>query len=236
MTHFNQKAADEAHDLLERAIKLDADYSEAYSLLGQYYFNEWRLWGQNRNNNLARASELGRTGAKLNPRDPAPHALLAQVHQFRRDFEAANSEADAALALEPNDAITLANLGSMLGYANRPAEAVQVIERAIRLDPYHPPNYLGWLADSYFLLGRRDCIEAVERGIALDPTFIALRVIAAKCYASLGDEEKAREAGAAVLRNNPHFTLRAFAAYVPFSDERVLQHNVEMLRKAGVPE
>jgi adenylate cyclase len=236
MTRFNRQAADEAHDLLQHAIELDPNYGEAYSLLGLYYFDAWRLWGESRNDNLMRSLDLGRTGIKLSPLDPAPHTLLAQVHQFRREFEAANAEADAALALRPNDAVTLANLGSMLRYADRAAEAAEVVERAIRLDPYHPPNYLEWLGDAYFLLGRDDCIEAVERGIALDPDFVALHVIAAKCYASLGNEEKAREAGTQVLRHNPRFTLRAFASYVPFSDERVLQRNIEMLRKAGVPE
>ncbi len=237
MTRFHRKAANEARDLLDHAIELDPDYAEAYSLLGLYYFDAWRLWGENRGDNLSRSSDLGRAAIKLSPLDPAPHTLLAQIHQFRREFDAANAEADAALALGPNDAVTLANLGSMLRYAHRAKEAAEVVERAIRLDPYHPPNYLEWLGDAYLFLGRlNDCIETVERGIALESNFVALHVIAAKCYAALGNEVKAREAGTEVLRINPHFTLRAFASYVPFSDERDLQHNVEMLRKAGVPE
>lgn len=236
MTRFSRKAADEARGLLERAIEVDPGYAEAHTLLGLYHFDAWRLWGRNRNANLSRAVELGRTAIELNPLDAAPHVLLAQIHQFRREFDAANSEADAALALGPNDAVTLANLGSMLRYADRAEEAADVVERAIRLDPYHPPNYLEWLADAYFLLGRDDCKKTVERGIALEPDFVALHVVAAKCYASLGEEHRAREAGSEVLRNNPRFTLRAFASYVPFSDERVLEHNVDMLRKAGIPE
>lgn len=236
MTRFSRKAADEAHDLLEQAIALDPEYGDAYSLLGLYYFDAWRLWGERQNENLMRSLELARTGIKLNPLNPAPHVLMAQVHQFRREFEAANAQADAALALRPNDAVTLANLGSMLRYAERAEEAAQLVERAMRLDPYHPPNYLEWLGDAYFLLGRQDCMEPVERGIALDPDFVALHVIAAKCYASLGNEAKARAAGAEILRLNPGFTLSAFASYVPFRDQHVLQWNVEMLRKAGVPE
>jgi TolB-like protein/predicted Zn-dependent protease len=237
MTRFDRKAASEARDLLERAIELDPRYAEAYSLLGLYYFDGWRLWGESRDKNLARALDLGRTSVELSPFDPAPHVLLAQIHQFRREFDAANVEADAALALEPNDAITLANLGSMLRFAHRAEEAVAVVERAIRLDPYHPPNYLEWLGDTYFLLGRYDdCVRAANRGVALDPDFVGLRVTQAQCYAALGNETKAQDAAAKVLRANPRFTLRAFASYVPFRDERDLQRNIEMLRKAGLPE
>ena len=237
LTRFDRKAADEARDLLARAIELDPNYVEALSLLGLYYFDAWRLWGQSRDDNLAHALELAKTAVALSPKDPAPHVLLAQVHQFRREFDAANAEADAAFALEPNDAITLANLGSMLRHAHRAEEAAEVVERAIRLDPFHPPNYMEWLGDAYFLLGRfDDCVDAIERGVALDPGFVALHVVGAQCYAARGDEAKARDAAANILRANPRFTLEGYASYLPLTEEGDLQLSIELLRKAGVPE
>ena len=237
MTRFDHNAAAEARDKLQRAIELDPAYGEAYSLLGLYYFDEWRLWGLNRDNNLSRALEIAKKAAELSQLDPAPHVLLAQVHQFRREFEEANREADAAFALEPKDAITLANLGSMLRYAHRSEEAAEVVERAIRLDPYHPPNYLEWLSDAYFLLGRyEECIRVANRGVALEPDFVPLHVILAECHAAMGNEKEARNAAAEILRANPHFTLNAFASYVPFSNEGDLHIKTEMLRRAGVPE
>jgi adenylate cyclase len=237
MTRFDREAASEARTLLEQAIELDPNYAEAYSLLGLYYFDAWRLWGESRDANLARALDLSTTAAELSPLDPAPHVLAAQIHQFRREFAAANVEADVALELEPNDAITLANLGSMLRYAHRAGEAAEVVERAVRLDPYHPPNYLEWLGDAYLMLGRYDdCIQAMERGVALDPDFVALHVVGAECHAAAGNEAKARDAAANILRVNPRFTLKAFASYVPFTDERDLRLKIDLLRKAGLPE
>ncbi len=43
-------------------------------------------------------------------------------------------------------------------------------------------------------------------------------------------------AGDEVLRANPRFTLKAFASYVPFTDKRDLERNIQMLRKAGLPQ
>jgi adenylate cyclase len=237
LTRFDRKEADEARDLLERAIGLDGGYARAYGLLAHYYLDLWRLWGEDRDHNLTLARNHAEKAAELDPGAAGPHVTLAQVAMFRRDFAKANSEADAALARAPGDAVVLANLGSMLRYIHRPAEAAEVLERAIRLDPFHPANYLEWLGDAYFLLGRfDDCVDVLKRGIALEPDFVALHVISAKCYAALGDEENAGKAVAEILRNNPNFTIKAFASYVPFSDAGDLRRNVEMLRKAGAPE
>ena len=237
LTRFERRAATEGKGLLEHTIKLDPSYVEAYSLLGLYYFDEWRLWGKNRGKNLSSALELAKTAVELDPLDPGPHVLLAQIYQFSREFDAANREADRALALQPRDAVTLGNLGSMLRYAHRAEEAAEAVERAIRLDPFHPPNYLEWLGDAYLLLGRYDdCLQATGRGVALDPDFVALHVVAAECHAALGNEDKAREAGARILRANPRFTLKAFAAYVPFTYTSDLELKVGLLRIAGIPE
>ena len=125
----------------------------------------------------------------------------------------------------------------MLRYATRGADAAMVLERAVRLDPDHPPNDLEWLADAYSFLGRYDdCIEAVNRGLALDPEFVALHVNAAQCYAAMGEKEKAERAGANIIRVKPRFTVRAWSSYVPYSDPEELRRNAELLRQAGVPD
>lgn len=237
LTRFDYRAAAEARDLLQRAIEIDSSYVEAHTLLGFYYFDEWRVWGRKRDQNLGRALELGSTAVELAPSNPAPHVLLAMVYQFRREFDAANAAADTALALRPKDAITLSNLGSMLVWAGRSGEAIDVLQQAIRLDPFHPPNYLERLADAYAGAGNYNrCIEAAERGVALDPDYVGLHVSRTGCYAALGRVEEAKVAAAEILRTNPRFTLNAFKSYAPFSSERDRDRRVKLLRMAGVPE
>jgi tetratricopeptide (TPR) repeat protein len=163
--------------------------------------------------------------------------LLALVYQWRREFDVANEAANRALALEPKEAITLANLGSMLNWAGRSEEALNVLQQAVRLDPFHPPNYLERLAFAYAGVGDyNQCVEVAERGIALDPNFVGLHVDLTSCYAALGRDEDAKRAAAEILRTNPRFTLKAFASYVPFSNEHDRDWKVNMLRMAGVPE
>jgi len=237
MTRFDHKAAAEARDLLQRAIEIDPAYTEAHSLLGFYYFEEWRTWGRKRDQNLSRALKIATAAVELDPSEPSPHVLLALVYQWRREFDAANAEADTALALQPNDAITLSNLGSMLNWAGRGEEALGVLQQAVRLDPFHPPNYMQRLAFASAGVGDYEqCVEVAKRAITLDPNFVGSHVDLALCYAALGAEEEARAAADEIIRTNPRFNLRGYAAYAPYTNELDLKLDVERLRKAGVPE
>ncbi len=237
LTRFERPATEQAAAQLQEAIDLDPNYAEAYSLLGFLHFDEWRLWGRGRDQNLSRAEDLAEKAASLRPDDPAPHALLAMVHQWRREFDPASEEADRALALEPQDAITLSNIGSVLVYAGRGEEAARMLEQAVRLDPFHPPSYLEWLGNAYWLMGDSErCVEVAQRGVALDPDYVSLHVVLAICHAALGRETEAAAAAEEILRINPGFSLDAYAAYVPYSDPRDRQRRVELLRSAGVPE
>lgn len=237
LTRFDREASTKARDLLKRALEIDPAYAEASSLLGFFYFDEWRVWGQGRDRNLDKAEELAARAATLSPEDPSPHVLLAMVYHWRRQFDAARAPLDRALALAPQDSITLSNIGSVLTYEGRGEEARAALEQAIRQDPFHPPNYLEWLGNAYWLLADYEaCVEVAERGVALDPDYVSLHVVLAICYASLGRQAEAREAGKEILRINPRFTRSAYASYVPYSDERILARRIEMLRIAGVPE
>jgi adenylate cyclase len=229
--------AKKARELLEQAIQRDPNYARPHALLGLYHGDLWHLWGEERDKNLRRALDLAEKAARLDELDPSPHAIAALAHQFLREFAKAKIEANKALTLQPTDAITLATLGRALLWAHRPTEAVQLLERAIRLDPFHPSTYLDWLSFSYGLGGRYDdCVRAGERGAALEPDFVSLHVNLAICYASLGRAEEAQRAGREVLRTNPRFRVSAFARYVPFSQQADIDWGVAGLRNAGLPE
>jgi tetratricopeptide (TPR) repeat protein len=229
--------AKKAKALLGEAIEIDPDFARPLALQGLYYVDLWQLWGEGRDSNLRRALELAKTAEELDEYQPIPYVIAAQAHQFLRDFRAAKFAADKAIALQPNDAITLATLGRYLTWAHRADESVTLLERALRLDPFHPPTYLDWVSLAYAFAGRyEDCLHAAARGIALEPDFIALHVNSAICYGALGQEEDAQRAGREILRINPRFSVGAFAGYVPFSKRSDIDWSAANLRTAGLPE
>ena len=85
-----------------------------------------------------------------------------------------------------------------------------------------------------YQLGRYgEAAQALERATALRP--YATRYLAA-CYAQLGRNAEARTLAAEALRQEPSFTLRDWAEDEPYESSASLEHMMEGLRKAGLPE
>ncbi|MBI3801408.1 MAG: tetratricopeptide repeat protein [Deltaproteobacteria bacterium] len=68
---------------------------------------------------------------------------------LRRRFKdnAASSLPAQAIALDPNDADGYVTLGVILAFAERPEEAIGLIEKAMRLNPHYPVSYLSNLEE-----------------------------------------------------------------------------------------
>jgi adenylate cyclase len=104
----------------------------------------------------------------------------------------------------------------------------------MRLDPFYPAwweFYLGNASGQY-----EEVIVALKRGATRNPDYPAFQLFMAGSYALLGWQTEAKAAVAEVLRINPRFTLRAFAAHVPYRSKIDLDKDLAAFRKAGLPE
>ena len=233
---FTTKDTAKAKELFEKAIELDPNHARAHAALGRLHYNEWEIWGKARDRNLARALELGRKAAALDDSLAGAHLLLTQVYRFRREFEQSDIEAEKALALDPTDADTLAGLGDILRWSGRAPEAIGLLQKAMRLDPFYPAWYEFYLGQAYFLTGRyTEAIEALKRGAKRNSNYPAFPLFMAASFAMLGRTEEARAAAAEVLRINPDFTLQAFVAHVPYRNRADAERDLTAMRKAGLP-
>ncbi len=223
----------------QKAIKADPTYARTYTNLGFYYWNEWQLWGRDKKKNLARAQEIGHKAIDLDAKSAAAATLLAVTYQYQGDHTEAEKWADKAMALEPTLPETLGNLGGYLRHANRYREATQVLSKAIRLDPMHPPHWLSWLGHAYFMNDKpKEAIAVLEEAVAREPDYVANHVYLAGVFAEMGDIERAAAEKKEVLRLNANFTVSAFERYFasntkdPTREKRLSA----ALRKAGLPE
>jgi tetratricopeptide (TPR) repeat protein len=195
------------------------------------------IWHWNQDPQTAdRAFALAQKALALDASLADPHQILGFVYLWRdKQHEQAIAALEQAIALDPNYADNYVVLADVLIFSGRPAEALEVAKKALRLDPHYPAAYLfelGWAyqwTDQY-----EEAIAAFQRALALNPEYLTAHLNLAVVYSELGREEEARAAVAAVQRINPHYTIEVGRQLWPFKDPADLERFITALRKAGL--
>ncbi len=241
LSRIEGQETEKARAMFKKAIAVDPNYARAHLNLGLLHLYEWSIWGLEKERNLAQALAFGQKAAELDPVAPGAHALIASVYQYLGEHDKAEVEGAKALALDPTHAETLALLGAYLARAGPVGEAIKVLKKAIRLDPYLPPRYVFHLGWSYFGAEMyEEAVRVLRRGATREPNYIAFHLWLAASYAMLDRMAEAKAEVAEVLRLNPDFTMTAFSAWATTYTSRKFQANLERrlgaLRKAGIPD
>ncbi|MGE4095559.1 MAG: tetratricopeptide repeat protein, partial [Candidatus Binatia bacterium] len=174
----------QARQLFEKAIDLDSQYAEAYALLGWVYLLEWNhRWSQDRQN-LERAAVLAQQAITLDPSLPVARWLLSACYLQKQQYDQALAESERAITLDRNNSGSYAFQAEVLNFLGRPEEAIQRMEQAMRLEPYHyPANYLWRLGWAYLLAGHyAEAIAAAKEALNRNSNEPAAFIILASSY------------------------------------------------------
>ena len=104
--------------------------------------------------------------------------LIASAYQSLGEHDKAEVEVEKAIALNPTHAETLGRLGAYLVKAGPADKAIEVLTKAMRLDPYHPPEYLFRLGWAYFTSARyEEAVKVLREGVSREPNYIAFSAL-----------------------------------------------------------
>jgi adenylate cyclase len=223
-----------ARRLFEEALEYAPEYSRAHSALSRTHNLDWRYaWSSAPQRSLESAIVFARRAKEFDRLDARGFAELGYAKLYRRQHEEAIAEYGQALALNPNDSDIIAEYADALAYVEQPQRSVELMHKAMRLNPHYPDWYLWYLADAYDTLGQsEDAIATVKR--MHDPSE-GQRILAAN-YAHLGMMREAEAAAHEVLRLHPTFKISVWRERPPYRDKAILERYVEGLRKAGLPD
>jgi class 3 adenylate cyclase/TolB-like protein len=233
----------EARRLFQDAVKLDPNYSIGWHLLGYtHYASSSRRWREDRTKERDLAIALAHKALADDESSSGPYVLLSTISKIRGQYTQAVALAKKAVALAPNDALTVAFLGQALilsGKIGQAAEALPLIQRAIRLSPYTPPPILFYEGLGYHSLARYKEAMAefdVMRSANANGSFpLALLAITS---AEMGRMEEAR-AAAQILKSADSyklFTSRGFVKSLNYNDRSRSEKALAILRELGLPE
>ena len=240
LEHFNRGGVEDtipARQFFERAIEIDPDFAQAHALLAASLVEAYWQWESSRDKETAvldDALRVAQRAVALDGNDAQCHMQLAYVHIARKSFDLAEHHNERATQLNPNDADSIGYRAGLEVWRGRPEQAWKTLQLGLRLNPA-PPNWYRVVEGLALYQLRRygEAAQALERATALRP--YASRYLAA-CYAQVGRNAEARALAAEALRQEPSFTLRDWAEDEPYESSTSLEHMMEGLRKAGLPE
>ena len=177
---------------------------------------------------------MARRAVALDENDTLCQLAMAWANFHRGAHELADQHLAKALALNPNQMSTRADVAIFQNFRGEPEKAIDGLLDVIRIDPYYTPSwYWGELGAAYFNARRYDeAIASMRRSAALTNW---QRAWLAASYAMVGKPDSAKECAAELLRRMPGFSVRQFVAKEPLQRSGDKQHLAEGLRQAGLP-
>ncbi len=232
----NRDAKAEARALAARAVAIDPTYAPAYAILGTTFNGAYiRQWEGPEA--LERAYEAARKAVELDPLSSVAHELLGRVLLRRKQHNAAVVAIERAIALNPNRADHYASLADVLTFADRPDEAIELLRKAMRLDPFYPSRHDMYLGRAYYFSKQFDkAATQLETCAARGPKFVPCYMFLAPAYAALDRPADADRTTATLLELAPQFSIpTSVEGHLPFVPS-AMRFYVDGLRKAGVSE
>ena len=159
---LNRRAYEDAHRCCIEILKREPKFADAYFLLGMIALEHGRA---------GKARELIDRALSQKPDNAEYLAHRAKCLVLLKDFSAALQSAREALALAPDDALTLDTVGVALTKAGDHETAIGAFMRAVDRQPANPQFLFNLASSQEFLGDFAAAEESYKRAIRLRPDF-----------------------------------------------------------------
>ena len=225
---------EEAIRLMERAVELDPEFAAGWSDLAiTHHLAASSGWAQ-APDAWGRTIECAERAIGLDLSLGEAHTVLGAALITRVEPGRAMRELELGAAASPNAAWPVAMLAKVLPNHGRPAEGLEMIRRAFRLNPAAPAWYFEAMGWSHFALRQNEEASAAFAAAAdRSPHDIGSRIGLTVAYQAAGREDEARAQAREVLRIDPEFSCADACAEVV--DPVLRERQTALLRQVGLP-
>ena len=227
----------QATKLLEKAIKLDPGYAQAYAALAWVQSADARLGRPaDRAKYLEAALRNAEKAYELADDDYFSYWTLGIVHSHLQNTDKAVANFQKALELNPNAADIYTSMVRVHLRKGNVRAAVEAAQTAIRLNPVHPPRYKVALGTALFAAGRLEeataQLELANKQNVANPS---ARLFLAALYAKQNRPDDVKRIVTSVKDKFPRINIRRAMRGLRFipADERPFYRRA--FREAGLP-
>ena len=224
--------------LLEEAVRLEPEYSRAWSRLGRYYFRcAMQGWTDDLAASIEKSLELCEKGAQLDPTEWEGQAYLALTLIFgKQDFGPARFHAMESVRLNPSATLARHACGCALEWIGEPEQALRRLRVIFDLNP-NPPNraaVLGDITTCELFVGNYEAAEEAARQIMnIAPDYARGLQRVAMTLGHTGDIDTAASVVARVGELMDDFDEAYVRKTYPYARPEHTETLIEGLRLAG---
>jgi len=226
-----------AHACLERAIRDDPFYSQAYAALSLLYSDEYRLaFGTDRSDRSQRvtALNLAQEAVKADPNSSNAQLALHAAYWNLGDVQGAFDAAERGLTLNPNNTQLKASYGGRLCLRAQWDRGLGMLRAAFEMNPALSDAYRYILFLDRYRSGdyRSALLEASQIDLPRD---IFSPVSLAMVHGALGDQAAAQEAVQRIKALAPDFSNQAIESLQASNfDQDLIDEIARGLARAGL--
>lgn len=235
---FNKDDNAAARSMFEELYRVQPDTVYGPSIVGlTHWFDAFFGWTGNRAQSVEQATEWADKAIQYEENNGLGHAVQGhlQLLEGRHDEALANCRIGAEIRSSCPLAYGL--LACVQNYCGDPQGAVKNSKDALQLERIYPAWLVNVLAASYRDGGKVELsIPAAKEAIRLDPQQTEAKLILCSDYALEDAADEARRIAQDILSIDPSFRLSAYAESQPYKYSDTLDHLIDVLRDAGLPE
>jgi TolB-like protein len=228
-----------ARELLEEALRRAPYVAETHAWLGKWYFlSVFNGWSTDIAAETERGIDCTARALDLSPDNAFCLTIDGLAHNnLLKRLDIAEQRYKTALAINPNEALSLLLRGTLHAFRDEGGPAVQAVDRARRLSPIDPFRYFyeSLSATAYLSAGAyQSALELAESSLLLNDRHVS--TLRAKIVAlhNLDRGEELRAAGQQLRRHMPDFSIDGYLRSHPASDSKFGRKAVAAFKAAGL--
>ena len=233
ISSYTRNGLTQAKKYYESALNYDPKYARALASISHTLNLEWLFsWAnEHEDQTLQRALEIAREAVSLDEGDARGHASVGFVQLYQKQHELSMNAYQRARQLNPNDAEVMADMADALIHYGDPQKAIDLLKKAMHINPLYPDRYLWNMSSAYYNLKLYNmAIESIQK---MNNPAQGSRILAAS-YAQLGEVGRAKHYAKEVLAAEPGFSLKRWQLVIPDKFSHDTEHYIEGLKKSGL--
>lgn len=233
---FNPASNVEALKCFHEALELDSTYGRAHWGQAWVHVRDIVLGStESVKDSAKQAFDAARRAVEMDPMDSDAHNILAVTSWFVGEHDLSIAEDQAAIELNPSNALGYGGLGMHLTLAGQPEQGIRNLETALKLNPHDPRNhiYAGFMARAQLTAGHYEAAcEWARRVIQLRPQIPENHLVLVSALGHLDLKDEARAALERCEKQHPRYAANPTTLH-PYRHATDTEHFFDGLRKAG---